>query len=107
MRSQSVTSEELEERTEHANALRNIDTIMSTPAGRGFMKYLFKHLDVCEMPEFGLQGEILHDRLGFLRAGNSIYKIACEANFEVAAQLMAQIEKEKYAQKIKSDLQTG
>ncbi len=89
--------EELAERLEHRDVLLNIQAILSTEPGRGFFKYLFKNFEVGEMPQIGLEGPFLMDRLGFLRAGNSIFKLAAEANAEIAAGLLAQNEKERYA----------
>jgi hypothetical protein len=93
-----INNEELKERVEHRDALLAIQTIMTSEAGRHFIKYLFKNLDVGELPEFGLSGELLMDRLGFLRAGNSVFKLIAEANSEITGQIIGLIEKEKYAQ---------
>ena len=39
---------------------------------------------------------LLHEYLGHLRAGNSIYKLACEADSEIAASLLSKLERERY-----------
>ena len=81
---------------EHRDVLLAIAALLKTKEGRSFFQYLFKSLDVGVVPEQGLSGEQLHDYLGFLRAGNSIYKLTCEADFEEAARIMSKIEREKY-----------
>jgi hypothetical protein len=84
------------EHIEHQDVLLAIGALLKTKEGLQLFKYLFKNLEVATLPEQGLQSEVLHEFLGFLRAGNSIYKLACEADAEVAASLLAKIEKEKY-----------
>jgi len=88
--------EETRAAIEHRDALIDIRAVLDTPAGKRFFKYLLKNLDVGEIPEYGLEGNLLMDRIGFLRAGNSIYKLACESNCMVTGTLLAEIEKEKY-----------
>ena len=46
------------------------------------------------------------DKIGSMRAGNALFKIVSEANFEIAGQLLAQIEKEKY-EEILRDTMSG
>lgn len=94
----SLTAEEIKERLEHRDVLLNIQAVLALKAGKDFIKYLFKNFEVGEFPVVGITGEFLMDRLGFLRAGNSIFKIVAEANPEIAGALLAQIEKEKNAQ---------
>ena len=53
-----------------------------------------------------MEGNFLHDKLGFLRAGNSIYKLVAEANAEMAATILAENEKERYA-KLYEESQIG
>ncbi len=79
---------------------------MTTVHGKNVFKYLFKHFEVAELPEQGLEGSFLSERLGILRAGNSIFKLVAEANAEIAATLLAQNEKDRYA-KIYADAQIG
>ena len=93
-----LTEEELKERLEHREVLLDIQAVLATKSGKGFIKYLFKNFDVMEAPPMYLSGEMLMDKLGFLRAGNSIYKIVAEANPEIAGAIIGQIEKEKNAQ---------
>lgn len=100
------TQEEISEAIEHRDVLLDVRAILATPSGKNFFKYLFKSLDVVELPEIGLEGNLLMERLGFLRAGNSIFKLVAEANAEMAATLLAQTEKDRYA-KIYADAQIG
>ena len=93
-----IANEELKERIEHSEVLSAIKTILTSEAGKHFIKYLFKNLDVAILPEFGLSGDMLMDRLGFLRAGNSVFKLVAEANPEIAGTIIGLIEKERYAQ---------
>jgi len=90
-------NEEIKERIEHRDALIAIRDILTDSSGRFFMKYLFKHLEVGRLPELGLEGNILYDKLGFLRAGNAIFSLVCEANPQVASELLAENEKERHA----------
>lgn len=85
-----------QERLEHRDVLLAIGAIIKTDEGRKLFKYFFKNFDVAEVPEPGTEGIILHEYLGFLRAGNSIYKLACEADSEIAASLLSKLEREKY-----------
>jgi len=89
------------ERQEYMTALEDIKAVVYTKPGRTLIKYLFKSLDVGEMPEIGLAENILYDRLGFIRAGNSIFELVSEANPEQAALILAEIKKEKYERKIR------
>ena len=95
---QQIFNEELAKRElkEYQEVLLAINSIIQTEEGKKFFKYMFKNLDVGTVPERGIEGFELHDYLGFLRAGNSIYKLACEADYEIAALLLAKLEKEKY-----------
>lgn len=95
-----ASEEELKAALAHRKTIENIQSVLLTKPGRDFIKYLFDSFDVAELPAPGLTGEFLHDKLGSMRAGNALFKIVCEANFEVAAQLIAQLEKEKYETQI-------
>jgi hypothetical protein len=88
--------EEIKEALEHRNVLMDIRSVLETTQGKNFFKYLFKYLDVGELPPIGSEGSMLMDRLGFLRAGNSIFKLAAEADAKVAGVLLAELEKERY-----------
>lgn len=75
--------------------LLDIQAILATKVGKNFITYLFVNLEVGELPVIGLSGEFLLDRLGFLRAGNSIFKMVAEASPEIAGQILGHIEKVK------------
>lgn len=92
----NLDDEEFKERVEHQTALLDIKEVLATKAGKAFIEYLFKSFEVGEIPVIGLTGDLLMDRLGFLRAGNSIFKIVAEANPEIAGMILAKIEKEKH-----------
>lgn len=102
-KTQDQLNEEMKERVEHRNMLLDIQAVLATKQGRSFIKYLLRSFEVGELPQIGLSGDFLMDRLGFLRAGNSIFKIVAEADPAMAGTLLGQIEKEKYDQKIYDD----
>lgn len=91
--------EERKEYIEHKDALLAIRELLKSKEGVELFRYLFKSLEVATVPEMGMDDRNLHDYLGFLRAGNSIYKLACEANAEVAASILTKLEREKYDRK--------
>ena len=85
---------------EHEELLGHIRTVLSTRSGVAFAKYLLKSFDFGEQPHIMCRGEDLLDRVSFLRAGNSIYKILMQANADLTGQIVSTIEKEKiYASK--------
>lgn len=88
-------AEELKEQHEHEQVLLAIRSIIQTPHGRRLFTYLYKNFNVGELPE-GLEGNQLFEYLGFLRAGQSIFKITSEADSEISAQILAQLERKKY-----------
>jgi hypothetical protein len=90
---------EIKENIEHRDVLLAIGAIIKTPEGIKLFSYLFKNLDVLELPLQGLEGNVLYEYLGFLRAGNSIYKLACEADFNIAASILSKLERERYEYK--------
>lgn len=85
-----------QEAIEHRDVLLAIAAIIKTDEGRKLFKYFFKNLEVATLPDRSLEGNTLHEALGFLRAGNSIYKLACESASETAASILAKIERERY-----------
>lgn len=92
------TSEQLQilkEQAEYNHALTCIQSVIRTQVGRDFITYLLKSLDVNEYPTVGMTGDLLMDRMGFLRAGNSIFKLIAKATPDIAGQIIAQIEKER------------
>jgi hypothetical protein len=95
---QQLSQEELKAALEHRDMLADVRAILQTSAGQRFFKYLFKHFGAVELPPMGMEGVDLHEYLGHLRTGQQIFKIAAEANDILAAQLLTQIEKERYAE---------
>lgn len=94
----TTSSEQLQsikEQAEYNHALTCIQSVIKTQAGRDFITYLLKSLDVNEYPVVGMTGDLLMDRMGFLRAGNSIFKLIAKATPDIAGQIIAQIEKER------------
>lgn len=100
MRRKNVSEDDLKEAQEHRDVILAIQWVLNTLEGKTFFKYLFKNLEVGILPPVGSEGNFLMDKLGFLRAGNSVFKMACEAAPEVAAEILAKIEKERYAELI-------
>lgn len=86
----------LAERIEHRDVLLAIASIMKTKEGSQLFKYLFKSFDVMNLPPREMEGNNLHEYLGFLRAGNSLYKLSCEADYQTTANLIAEIERRRY-----------
>lgn len=93
-----MSQEERKLAAEHRDAHLDARAILATASGRRFFKYLFKNLDVGQLPELGLEGNFLHDKLGSIRAGNEIFKLIAEAHPELAGLLLAEVEKERYEQ---------
>lgn len=96
----NISESQRKEATEHRDVILAIQWVLGTPEGKTFFKYLFKNLEVGVLPPVGSEGNYLMDKIGFLRAGNSVFKIACEAAPEVAAEILAKLEKERYAELI-------
>ena len=93
-----MTDEELKEALEHRDMIMAIRAILATSAGKVFFKYCFKHFEVGQLPQLGIEGSLLFDKLGFLRAGNSIFQLASEADPHMTATLFAETEKERHEQ---------
>ena len=77
--------------------LLDLRAVLATQSGKRAFKYLLKHLGVNELPEMGLTGELLMDKLGFLRAGNAVFRLLAEADVEVTSKLITKNEKERHA----------
>lgn len=92
-----LTQDDIADAIEHRDVLINLRAVLKTVSGREVFKYLFKHFRVTDFPQIGLEGPMLHDNIGMMRAGRSIWEIAAEADPETAATLLAQTEKERYA----------
>lgn len=99
-----MTNEEFEkeimrqEALEHRDVLLAIAVILKTNEGLQLFNYLFKNFEVMCVPDRGIVDNELHEYLGFLRAGNSIYKLACEADATTAASILAKLERKRYEQ---------
>ena len=89
--------EERQQAIEHRDVLLDTRAILETEAGKRFFKYLFKYFDVAQSAPLHLQGVELHRHLGLTDAGNAIFKLTAEANVSIAASLLAQNEKDRYA----------
>ena len=81
---------------EHRDVLLSIKALLKTKEGQQLFKYLFKNLDITCTPDKMMEGNELSEYLGFLRAGNSIYKLACEADPDMSASLLSKLERERY-----------
>lgn len=81
---------------EHERMLMDLQSLMSHSAGKNFIKYLFKNFMVGELPPISMEGAILHDYTGFLRAGQSIFEIASQADPTTAGLILSELQKEKY-----------
>ena len=93
----NLSPEEVTEAYEHSNALLNLRSVLKSEPGRQFFKYLFKYFRVTDFPDVGLEGPLLHDLLGKMRAGRSIWELAAEADPQTAAELLAANEKDRHA----------
>lgn len=92
-----ATQEEIAEAIEHRDILLDVRAILTTKQGQSFFKYMLKYFSINDLPDLGLDGPLMYEQLGKLRASHSIWKLLCEANPELAGQLLAAVEKEEYA----------
>lgn len=90
----------LEEEKLNNDTLGALKKILTTEEGVILFTYLFKNLDVTCVPEQDMIGDTLQEYLGFLRAGNSIFKLASNANSEVSAKILAQLERDRHADRL-------
>lgn len=88
--------EERKEQMEHRDVLLAIAVLLKQKEGIQLFSYLFKNFEVTSLPDKSLKGDELHEYLGFLRAGNSIYKLASEADSEISASILAKMERTNY-----------
>ncbi len=91
-----LENEEMIEAKEHQDVLLAIRSIIETTEGQTLFKYLFKNLMTGELPAIGMEEPMLRDQLGFIRAGQSVFRLVSEANPKMAGQLLAKVEKERY-----------
>lgn len=85
-----------QEEHEHQDAVLAVAAIIKTPEGEKLFRYLFKSFEVGNLPDRSIVGDDLHEYLGFLRAGNSIYKLTCEGDHRIAAAILSKLERERY-----------
>lgn len=97
-----MTEDERREEIEHRDTLLDLRAILKTPEGWRFFKYLFKHFDIAKLPEMGLDQNQLMDRLGVLRAGQSIFELASQADSKIAGEILAVVKKEEYEEVLKN-----
>lgn len=91
----AIEAENLRERLEHRDVLLNLGVLLKTDSGRNFIKYLYKHF-VGGVPPIGMEGVELADNLGIMRVGESIFKLVCEADFKMSAEILSEIERDRY-----------
>jgi hypothetical protein len=99
-----MSREEDKQAQEDKAALSALSVLIKNPDARIVIKYILKSLEVGTLPPQGLSGEILHDYLGFLRAGKSIWEMVSQADHVVAGLILAEIQKEKHDEFIKQNL---
>lgn len=96
------------EAIEQRDAQLNLKAILATGPGRDFIKFLLKNFDVGELPEKGIEGVELYETIGFLRAGQSILQIVSQANRQIAGEILANIQGDKYDYQIQlSKIENG
>lgn len=86
--------EDFERRSEYS-ALDACRKVLSTPEGAELFKYLFKHFQVAELDNFMVEDSLMREALGFRKAGNSLYSLACKAYPEAATKILTEKEKER------------
>lgn len=107
-RSPEQIQQDLRERIEHQEILKDLRAVLSHAYGKNFIRYLFKEFSVGDFPlTQGIDNGFLMESLGYFKAGNAIFKIVSEASPELAGQILAQIEKEKHVQKYDDQIQQG
>jgi hypothetical protein len=95
-----LTEEEQREAIEHRDVVLHTRAVLATTSGRELFKYFFKEFQVGEIPAIGLPQEFIREMLGHLRAGQAIFELASEADYEQAGTLLARKEKDRYDQKV-------
>ena len=93
-----VSDQDMQELMEHQQMLHDVVSILATHPGERFIKYLFKHFEVAELPDLGLREDLLFDKLGSLRPGRALFRLISEAEPRMAGILLATVEKEKITQ---------
>ena len=85
-----------EQLNEHEQMLQDLCTVLNTPPGQNFVKYLIKSFGVGELPGINIPDKLRDEYIGFLRAGQSVFEIVSQADTIKAGLILAQIQKEKY-----------
>ena len=102
----ALTLEQDQERQEHLEyrqVLLDIQAVLETKQGQRFISYLFKHLEVGELPAINLDPELLRDRLGSLRPGALVFDLISAADHRMAGIILAEIKKKKMEREIYVD----
>lgn len=94
----TLTDQEISEALEHTQVLKDVASLLATQPGERFIKYLFKHFEVGELPPLGLKDDLLTDKLGSLRPGRTLFRLISEADPRMAGIILANVEKEKINQ---------
>lgn len=97
MDQRELSQDEVSEAIEHRDVLLDVRAILGTGSGRNFFKYFFKYYSITDLPYLGLEGPIMFEKMGHLRLANSVFQLVAEANPEIAAQILADVEKKKHA----------
>lgn len=91
-----MTPEEQKERTQHRDALMDIQAILKTAAGFRFFEYLAREYDPMFLPPQFLEGPLLYEGLGYRRASVELFKLISEADPAAAGAILAKTMKERY-----------
>jgi len=99
-----VNKESIEQR----DAIINLREVLNTPPGRSFIKFLFKTLEVGELPSKGLESPDMYETLGFLRSGQAVFQLTSQANRKLAGNMLAEIQGDIYNDAIqRSQIENG
>lgn len=98
--SKQIQEDELRASIRFQEALQHIRAVLELRSGVALFKYLLKEFEAGELPPIGMEGSLLMDKLGSLRAGNALLDLLAAASPEKAAIILGEIKKEKYDQKI-------
>lgn len=94
----TINPEELQLRTEQkqrADAVEAVRAMLNFPPARLFIKELFRMGEVGETPDVGLPHEFLRAQIGRMSLGREIYKLVSEGDHQMAALILAEVEKER------------
>jgi len=94
LEAQGISKEELREELRLRQAYAAIKQLLATQDGRVFMMYLLREFEYGEMPQVGMDKDLMLDKMGMLRAGQAIFNLIAEADPYGAAALLGEIKKE-------------